>query len=58
MAAVLSMRGDLEVLGPAGIYAVRAYGDGLLPMLLGVLAAWTAVPLALSYVIFRRKGGL
>lgn len=58
MAAVLAMRGDLEVLGPAGIYAVRTYGDGLLPMLLAVLAAWTAVPLAIAYFIFRRKGGL
>jgi Cu-processing system permease protein len=58
MAAILIIRGNLEVLGPAGVYAVRTYGDKLLPMLLALLTLWTVVPLTLTYWIFRKKGAL
>jgi len=58
MAAILVIRGNLEVLGPAGVYAVRTYGDKLLPMLLALLTLWTVVPLTLTYWIFRKKGAL
>jgi len=58
MAAVLTIRGDLEVLGPAGLYAVRTYGDGLLPLLIGILALWVVVPFSLGYIVFSRKGAI
>lgn len=58
MAAIIAMQGNLDVLGPAGLYAARQYGMQLLPILLAILALWTAVPLSLSYVVFRRKGAL
>lgn len=58
IAAILDLHGSLEVLGPAGTYAVRTYGSRLLPLLLTMLVAWTVVPLAFTYLVFRRRGVL
>ena len=58
IAAILNIRGSLEVLGPAGINALRTYGAQLLPGLVAVLAAWTLVPMSLAYFAFRRSGAL
>ncbi len=58
IAAVLNLRDNLEVLGPAGIYAFRTYGGALWPLLVGLLLAWTVVPLALSLRVFRGRGVL
>lgn len=58
MASILAIRSNLEVLGPAGVYAVRTYGSQLQLLLFAILIAWTAVPLAITYWIFRRKGVL
>ncbi len=58
MAAILAIRGSLEVLGPAGLYALRAYGDRLGALFLIILLAWTILPLAFTYLIFRQRGAL
>ncbi len=58
MAAILAIRGSLEVLGPAGLYALRAYGDRLGSLFLVILLAWTILPLAFTYLIFRQRGAL
>lgn len=58
MAVIVSIRDNLEVLGPAGIYAVRTYGDGLLPLLLGILSAWVVVPLIIGAYIFKKRGAV
>jgi Cu-processing system permease protein len=58
IAAILNIRGSLEVLGPAGIYALRTYGSQLMPGLIAVLLAWALLPLTLSYFAFRRSGAL
>lgn len=58
IASTLAIRGGLEVLGPAGAYALRAWGDGLLVLLVGLLLAWTAVPLAVAAGVTVRRGGL
>ena len=58
MAAILAIRSNLEVLGPAGVYAVRTYGSQLLLFLSVLLLAWTVIPLSLTYMIFKRKGVL
>jgi len=58
IAAVLNLRDNLEVLGPAGIYAFRTYGGALWPLLVGLLLAWAVVPLALSLRVFRGRGVL
>ncbi len=56
--AVLAVQGNLEILGPAGLYALRTWGEGLVPLLLGLLVGWTLGALALSALIFRRRGAL
>jgi Cu-processing system permease protein len=58
IAAILDIRNNLEILGPAGIYAFRTYGDRLLPMLLGLLVLWIVVPLLLTTRLFRKRGVL
>jgi Cu-processing system permease protein len=58
IAAILNIRGSLEVLGPAGIYALRTYGSQLMPGLIAVLFAWTLLPLTISFYAFRRSGAL
>jgi Cu-processing system permease protein len=57
MAAILDIQATLDLLGPAGIYAMQHYGDGLPFLLLGVLAAWIAAPAA-AYVRFTLQGDL
>lgn len=58
IAAVQGLRGGLEVLGPAGLYADRAWGGSLLPLLVGGLVLWTVVPLGLTFLALRRRGAL
>jgi len=58
IAAVLDLRDNLEVLGPAGIYAYRTYGWALWPMLVGLLLAWAVVPFALATQVFKKRGVL
>lgn len=58
MAAILAIRSSLEILGPAGLYAVQTYGARLLPLLLVMLLAWTLVPLVVTTWLFQRKGVL
>ncbi|HUV26609.1 MAG TPA: ABC transporter permease [Anaerolineales bacterium] len=58
IAAILNIRGSLEVLGPAGIYAVRTYGSQLMPGLIAVLLAWALLPMTLAFFAFRRSGAL
>lgn len=58
MAAILAIRSNLEVLGPAGVYAVRTYGSQLMTLLIVILIAWTVLPLTITYLVFRRRGVL
>lgn len=58
LAAMLVLRGGLEVLGPAGLFAVRSYGAALLPGLVGALLLWTVAPLTGAVVVLRRRGAL
>lgn len=53
IAAVNSLRASLEILGPAGIYATRTYGDELTALLIGVLLLWVLLALGAAYVRFR-----
>lgn len=57
-AAVLDIHTTLDMLGPAGIYAVRTYGDSLMMLLLGILSGWVVLPALISYARFSRKGDL
>jgi len=58
MSALLGINASLDVLGPAGIYAVQTYRDSLTWLFLGSLLAWIVLPLAGAYVIFVRRGDL
>lgn len=58
LAAILLLQGNLEILGPVGTYAVRTYGEQLMPLLIGILLLWIIVSFWATYWIFRRKGGL
>ncbi len=58
LASILNLRQNLEVLGPAGVYAFRTYGSRLLPALVGLLLLWAIIPFLLTTFIFKRKGVL
>lgn len=58
MAAVLDIRSNLEVLGPAGIYAIRTFGSSLLPLLIGLLVVWIVLPFIFTQQLFRKRGAL
>lgn len=58
IAAVLDLRENLEVLGPAGIYAFRAYGGGLWPLLVGLLLVWVIAPFLIATQVFKKRGVL
>ncbi len=56
IATVYGLRASLEILGPAGIYATRTYGDQLVPILVGVLMLWILIPMGVAYLRFRMEG--
>ena len=58
IAAILNIRDNLEVLGPAGVYALRTFGAQLLPALIVIMITWALVPLVFAYYAFRRSGAL
>ncbi len=58
VAAVLDLRDNLEVLGPAGIYAFRTYGAALWPLLVALLLTWIVVPFAAAMLAFKKRGVL
>jgi Cu-processing system permease protein len=58
MSALMSINATLDVLGPAGIYAIQTYRDNLTWMFLGALFAWIVLPLFAAYTVFARRGDL
>lgn len=56
--AVTTLRGGLESLGPAGLYAERTFGTGLPWLLAGCLMLWTLLPLAATVWVVERRGAL
>jgi len=56
LAALTAFDGSLDVLGPAGQYAVDTFGDRLDVMLLGVVVLWVVVPTSLAWWRFARGG--
>jgi len=58
MSALVGINATLDVLGPAGIYAMQTYRDNLTWLFLGSLITWIILPLLLAYLIFNRRGDL
>jgi len=55
MAAISGFDSSFDLLGPAGLYAIRQYGHWLMPMLVGALALWTIVPMLFAGLLLRRR---
>jgi hypothetical protein len=51
----LNIQANLEVLGPAGLYATDQFGGLLLPLLLIGLILWIVVPLSAAAALFSRQ---
>jgi Cu-processing system permease protein len=56
MSSLISINATLDVLGPAGIYAMQTYGQGITRLFLGSLVIWIIIPLFASYVVFSQRG--
>lgn len=53
---MLALSAKLETLGPSGLYAARTFGaGGAAAVLCCALAAWSLVPLAVGWIVFRRQ---
>lgn len=55
MAVIIDLNASLDVLGPAGLYAMQTFGGSLSWLLLGVLIAWGTGALGAAAVLFRRR---
>jgi Cu-processing system permease protein len=55
MAAIEGIQATLDVLGPAGIYAVRTYGDRLILLFAAIMTIWVVLPLMAAYAIFTTR---
>lgn len=55
IASILILQANLEVLGPAGLYASEQFGGLLMPLLLGGLILWISVPLLAAIALFTRQ---
>jgi Cu-processing system permease protein len=58
MSSLISINATLDVLGPAGIYAMQTYRQSLGWIFIGAMAAWVILPLLVSYLILARRGDL
>lgn len=54
LAGVNLLQSSLEVLGPAGSYAIDRLGSGITWLLLALLALWALLPLPIGYRLFKR----
>lgn len=55
LAVIGGFDSNLDVLGPAGLYAVNTFGPYLSTLLVGCLLAWLFIPLLASIVVFSRR---
>lgn len=54
LASLTAFSGSLDVLGPAGRYAVDALGDSLGWWLFTIAAAWAVIPVTIALARFSR----
>lgn len=57
LAAMQMLQGNLELLGPVGVYAAEVFGRWLAPLLAGMLLVWVSAPLAAAAWWFHHRGG-
>lgn len=58
MGVIVEMNGSLDVLGPAGVYAMQTLGGGLRWMLLGVVTAWGLACVGAALVLFAKRSAV
>ena len=58
MSAILGINATLDILGPAGMYAMQEYGASLRWIFVLILGLWIIVPATAAYIRFARKGDL
>lgn len=58
LAAISNLQANLEMLGPAGIYATQTYGDALWALLAALLGLWVLAPALLAYARFATRSDL
>lgn len=58
LAVMQAIQGDLELLGPVGLYASSVLADWLMPVLAALLVGWIVLPLGAALWMFRRRGAL
>jgi Cu-processing system permease protein len=58
LTALASFSGSLDVLGPAGTYAVDTFGTSLLPSLFAVLLLWVTAPVTVAWIRFKGRSDL
>ncbi len=58
LGALMSMRANLEVLGPVGLYAMRTFGSQLVFLVSALLGVWILSSFVVTYAVIQRKGGL
>lgn len=58
LSAVYSLRDNLEILGPIGIYAVRNFGGGLQYFLIGILLTASTGFMLLTNKLFKSRGAV
>ena len=56
--ALSSIRGNLEILGPVGLYAVRSFGSQLVFLIVGILLFWIVFLFSGTYFIFKKRGAI
>ena len=56
LATMLNIHSTLDILGPAGTYAMQHYGSKLMSLFLAVLALWVIAPAVTAYVHFSSNG--
>ena len=58
LASLTVFSGTLDVLGPAGTYAVDRLGDALAAVLVAALVIWVVIPAVAAWFRFSHKGDL
>jgi Cu-processing system permease protein len=58
IAAIWNIRESLEVLGPAGLYALRTFAGTFVWILVVILVGWITVPFLAASLVFKKKGAI
>ncbi len=58
LSAIFSLRDNLEILGPVGIYAIRNFGGGLQFLLIGIMLTASVVFMWLTQKLFKNRGAV